>query len=365
MRSAAPQRFARAAAGLRGRCARAHRARAARRIRRRDYLRAGLAAAAAVRPSVPRSARAYPDLRSGRPCASGGWQRSPRAGRALKDRTRTLTAGGAGPGAQSRSAAMLQIARERQHLECLAHLLGHDQAPRLAGEPRALAASLPAAAAISSMPAARAGTPPAWQSRSTLSPAVERGLRHAREVDPGGDVLHAEVDVGVIVRALPEMAAQRAGGALRVVVVRGAAARSRTAAIAPASRASREACDPRHQHAGRPPRRSRPASGAPSSANRRAHSFESSRRRRRRLLLQATLRIEPRRRVPRPCPRAAQSAGTAARPATSFASITPRQAARRQLLSATGRARRSAVRQLRESAARWRAARSALTSRMA
>ncbi len=40
------------------------------------------------------------------------------------------------------------------------------------------------------------------------------------KVNPGGDVLHTDIDVGIIVRALFEVAAERASGALRMIIVR-------------------------------------------------------------------------------------------------------------------------------------------------
>ena len=44
----------------------------------------------------------------------------------------------------------------------------------------------------------------------TASPAASPASRHAREIDPGGDVLHADQDQGILVRAVSEVTAQRA-----------------------------------------------------------------------------------------------------------------------------------------------------------
>ncbi len=53
-----------------------------------------------------------------------------------------------------------------------------------------------------------------------FEPGAVGGLGDAREVHPGGDVLQPHVDERIVVRAMAEVATQRAGGALRVIQVR-------------------------------------------------------------------------------------------------------------------------------------------------
>ena len=53
-----------------------------------------------------------------------------------------------------------------------------------------------------------------------LEPGAVGGLGDAREIDPRGDVLQAHVDEWIVVRAMPEVAAQRAACALGMIELR-------------------------------------------------------------------------------------------------------------------------------------------------
>ena len=63
-----------------------------------------------------------------------------------------------------------------------------------------------------------------------IEPGVNGCLGHTGEVDPRGDVLHADVDVGIVVHAMFEVAAQRAGAYAAGGSNAPAAARSRKGA---------------------------------------------------------------------------------------------------------------------------------------
>jgi len=110
------------------------------------------------------------------------------------------------------------LARQRHDLERLTHLPWQQQAARLPREPyvlhsvRGFRDEL-----LHACPQQKRGL---RAEAGDIQPGGNRRLRNPREIDPGGDVLHAYVDVWIVMDALLEVAAQRAGSPLRMIVVR-------------------------------------------------------------------------------------------------------------------------------------------------